>query len=363
MIWLDKQNITWSLLGLAACVSSACVQTDDVLPEIDSAVSIAPMVDIVPTGERDLVADAQWHTVFFDDFEGDALDRSKWTPEVSCWGGGNNERQCYTDRPENVSVDNGLLRLIAKPEIHTGPLYPPAIANASNETKTQSHTSGKVSTRGLAAYKYGRYSARIKLPEGQGIWPAFWMMSETEPYGAWPLSGEIDIMEAVNLETPCEQCKGGIERHTSGALHYGAAIPDNDYLFQKTGGDREIGPSKEWRVYSVEWAEGVIQWLVDGDVYMRLDSDDWHTASPAAEGRPHAPFDQAFYVMINFAVGGNLPERSNGAGFDPESFPAELQVDWVRIEQCREDWETGLPCLSEHDGLEKPRGPWEVQAR
>jgi beta-glucanase (GH16 family) len=303
-----------------------------------------------------------WRVVWADEFDGDALDRTKWSPEEACWGGGNNERQCYTDRAANIRVENGMLRLIAKRERFTGPMYPDALEHLGAERKFRWYTSGKVRTRGLAAWKYGRISARMKLPAGQGTWPAFWMMPEADLYGPWPLSGELDIMEAVNLETLCADCPGGVERRTSGAVHFGAPQPENTYLFGKTVGADTPGPSEEWRVYSVEWAEGVIQWFVDDQIFLRVTSDQWFTTSPQAEGRPYAPFDQPFHVMFNLAVGGNLAEKSNKGGFDPKSFPSELLVDWVRVEQCADDV-TGRSCLSKQDWSGKPQGPWETMAR
>ncbi len=305
---------------------------------------------------------AQWQLVWSDEFDGDALDRSKWVPEESCWGGGNNERQCYTDRRENISVSDGILRLKARAETFTGRLLPVGMAGAPGGERRQSYTSGKLRTLGLAGWTYGRFSARMKLPEGQGTWPAFWMMPVEGAYGTWPLSGEIDIMEAINLETPCAECPGGVERRTSGALHFGDQIPDNTYLYLNTSGEDDVGPSNDWRVYSVEWAEGVIQWFVDGEIFMRIESDDWFTAAPGAEGRPHAPFDQPFYLNVNLAVGGNLSEKKNGGGFDPSSFPADLKVDWVRVEQCHAD-ATGRACLTQADWDGVPEGPWETQAR
>lgn len=298
-----------------------------------------------------------WTTVWFDDFEGRELDRSRWAPEESCWGGGNNERQCYTDREDNVRVEDGVLRLIAKKETFEGPLYPDGMPGGGRAT--QAYTSGKVRTRGLAGWTYGRFSARMKLPPGQGAWSAFWMMPADDIYGGWPLSGEIDIMEAVNLETPCTECSGGAERRTSGALHFGDTIPGNTYLFQKAQGKPAASPAGEWRVYSLEWGEGVLQWFVDGEMFMRITSDEWYTASPQAEGRPFAPFDQPFYMALNLAVGGNLPEKSNGGGFDPEAFPAELLVDWVRVETCAGDDATGLGCLSRQPWSGELMGPWE----
>ncbi|GAB5457903.1 MAG: glycoside hydrolase family 16 protein [Henriciella sp.] len=305
---------------------------------------------------------ADWQIVWQDDFEGDKLDRTKWAPEVSCWGGGNDERQCYTDRPENIYLQDGALHLKAQAEEYTGPVFPPEIKADLGSERTQTYTSGKVRTRELASWKYGRFSARMKLPEGQGTWPAFWMMSAENVYGTWPLSGEIDIMEAVNLETPCSECPGGIERRTSGALHFGNAIPDNTYLYLNRPGSDAIGPSNQWRTYSVEWAEGVFQWFVDDEIFMRIESDDWFTGSPKAKDRPYAPFDQPFYLMLNLAVGGNLAEQKNGGGFDPSAFPAELLIDWVKVEQCPSD-ATGRSCLTSTNWSGTPQGPWETQAR
>ena len=322
----------------------------------------SPMEGLAATGNEGATKPL-WELVWLDEFEGDGLDRSLWKPEESCWGGGNNERQCYTDRETNIRVEDGVLRLIAEAETFTGPLYPEGMHGAPGGETTQAYTSGKIRTLGLGEWKYGRFSARLKLPAGQGAWPAFWMMPARAVYGDWPLSGELDVMEAVNLETPCEDCVDGVERRTSGAVHFGGHAPDNTYLFNKTAGDRTPGPSEEWRVYSVEWAEGVMQWLVDGEVFLRLTSDEWFTEAPEAEGRPHAPFDQPFYLMLNLAVGGNLAEKSNGGGFDPDTFPAELQADWVRVEQCTADIETGRACLSRQDWDGVPMGPWEKQAR
>lgn len=308
------------------------------------------------------MAALDWQTVWQDDFDDETLDRVKWAPEVSCWGGGNDERQCYTDRPENVYLEDGALHLKAQEEDYTGPRFPADIQADLGGERTQTYTSGKVRTRELASWKYGRFSARMKLPEGQGTWPAFWMMPAENVYGTWPLSGEIDIMEAVNLETPCAECPGGVERRTSGALHFGRAIPNNTYLYLNRPGGDAIGPSSEWRTYSVEWAEGVFQWFVDDEIFMRIESDDWFTGSPRANKRPHAPFDQPFYLMLNLAAGGNLAEQKNGGGFDPGAFPSELVIDWVKVEQCPGD-ATGRSCLTQTSWSGTPKGPWETQAR
>lgn len=306
--------------------------------------------------------DGEWHTVWLDEFDSGSLDRSKWVPEVSCWGGGNNERQCYTDRLENVEVKDGVLHLKARKETYTAQRFPDGMPGAPGGELTQTYTSGKVRTKGLASWQYGRFSARLKLPKGQGTWPAFWMMSADDTYGNWPLSGEIDIMEAINLDTPCDECPNGVERRTSAALHFGDAIPDNTYLYLDTTYDGAVSPSDEWRVYSVEWAEDQMQWFVNDQLFLRIESGDWFTAGPNADGRAHAPFDQPFYLMLNLAVGGNLAENKNGRGFDSDSFPTALLVDWVKVEQCGGD-PSGRACLTDAEWTGTPRGPWETLAR
>lgn len=280
-----------------------------------------------------------WTLVWSDEFDGATLDRTKWRPEVSCWGGGNEERQCYTDRAANVSVRGGHLRLTARAEAFEGPLMPPELSDGQRRTKRQAFTSGKVRTKDLHAWRYGRISARMRLPGGQGTWPAFWMMPNDPAYGGWPQSGEIDIMEAVNLGTPCAACAGGIETRTSAAIHFGAAWPDNAFVTAMAPESASAAPHQAWRTYAVEWGEGRIQWFVDGELFMRADAEDWN-------GTDGAPFDQPFYAMLNLAVGGRMSEQANGMGFDPNAFPASLLVDWVRVEACEGD-ETARACMSE----------------
>ncbi|WOI52660.1 glycoside hydrolase family 16 protein [Parvularcula sp. LCG005] len=311
------------------------------------------------TAAEDAAAsEAEWQTVWADEFDGDALDRSKWAPEESCWGGGNFERQCYTGRDENIRVDDGMLILSARAEKFTGPIHPPELRQPGEGTVEKSYTSGKVRTKDLASWTYGRFSARMKLPEGQGTWPAFWMMPEGAEYGRWPLSGEIDIMEGVNLRTPCAECPGGTELRTIAALHFGELPPKNTYLATKTTGEDGIDPVADWHVYSVEWGQDRIQWFVDDTIFIRLEADDWFSAAENATG-PGAPFDKPFYLMLNLAVGGLLPENENGEGFDPASIPADFQIDWVRVEQCKGDEETGMACLSDAPWAGSVRGPSE----
>lgn len=285
-----------------------------------------------------------WVFVWGDEFAGAVLDRNKWEPEVSCWGGGNNEHQCYTDRPENIRIEDGVLKLIARPERFRGPSLPQGVEDRGPNV-TRDYTSGKVRTRNKASWKYGRMSARIKLPKGQSTWPAFWMMPEDDVYGSWPLSGEIDIMEAINLGAACDDCDDSdVEIRTSGALHFGKTWPDNEFVTQSRSLEN-LRAIDEFHEFALEWGEGKMNWFVDGELFFTATTDDWYTTSVSASENANAPFDQAFHLMFNLAVGGRYPDMNNEKKFNPSSFPNELWVDWVRVYQCKADQETGRACL------------------
>ena len=291
-----------------------------------------------------------WNQIWSDEFDGTELNSTRWEVEESCWGGGNEERQCYTDRDRNVEVINGLLRLKAYPETYTGPEFPQGWPGGRGGQITQDYTSGKVRTRELADWTYGRFSARIKLPKGQGTWPAFWMLPADNVYGTWAASGEIDIMEAVNLGAQCNSCDGFGENRAVGSLHYGGEFPANTFSSQRTpipGG--EVGLD-QYHVYAIEWGEGRINWFLDGEKYATLNAPDWFSGGIDASINPNAPFDQDFYLMLNLAVGGNFPENTNENRFDAASFPTEILVDWVRVYQCEFDGTTGRSCMDGEGG-------------
>lgn len=287
-----------------------------------------------------------WELVWSDEFDGEALDPANWQPEVSCWGGGNNERQCYTDRAENIRVKDGLLHLLARKERFTGPDRPPEIAANPNPQTSQPFTSGKVRTRGLASWRYGRVEFRAKVPAGQGTWPAVWMMPAEDHYGGWPLSGEIDILEAVNLGASCAACTGHVgENRTLSALHFGDSPPRNAHIDQRVALPDGALPSDDFHVWTLEWARGLMRFYLDGRMYWQVTADQWRTASPKARGNAVAPFDQTFYLMANLAIGGRLAEENNDKGVAPDVVPAGFAIDWVRVYQCSEDRATGLGCM------------------
>jgi beta-glucanase (GH16 family) len=240
--------------------------------------------------------------VWSDEFNDTALDTNTWEPMIGNGqaygipGWGNNELQYYTDRPENVFVSGGNLHIIARAESFEGYDY----------------TSARLRTKNRQDFLYGKMAARIKLPQGQGIWPAFWMLPTDSPYGGWAASGEIDIVESVN--TPLD---------IHGTIHFGDNWPGN----ASAGDSFSYGSNfaDDFHVYAIEWDEDVIRWYVDGILYLTLTSTQWW--SNAAPGNPRAPFDHPFHFLLNVAVGGNWPGPPNGS----TSFPQEMLVDWVRV--------------------------------
>ena len=305
---------------------------------------VLPTPEKPPEGPDFHPQDSGWSLVWSDEFSGDALDGTKWKPEQSCWGGGNQELQCYTDSEKNVQVKNGQLRLIALAETVEGTTFPPELQLPPSRNK-QPFSSGKVRTRGLADWKYGRFEMRAKLPKGQGTWPAFWMLPTDNVYGVWPLSGEIDILESVNLGANCPTCPNGVEDRTSSALHFGDLAPKNDRFEQRTRSTGGENPGDGFHVFAAEWGEGLIKFFVDGELHMTALPENWYTAAPEAEGRPYAPFDQDFYLMLNLAIGGSYPSQANESGVAEDLAPVEFLVDWVRVYECAEDAETGLACM------------------
>lgn len=293
---------------------------------------------------------AGWSLVWSDEFDGDVIDRSKWDFDINCWGGGNNERQCYTDSERNASVDGGVLVITARKEKSTGPAFPPYLAAQQRDPDakaTKPFSSARIVTRGKASWKYGKIEVRAALPQGQGTWPAIWMLPEDNVYGGWARSGEIDILEAVNLGVECpadKGCEEGGENTILGTLHFGGGWPDNAL----TSTEIPYPPVLDggFHTFGIEWGEGIITWSVDGQVYATKRAGDWYTTST---DDPNAPFNQRFHLLLNLAIGGGLPEERAIGGVDEIGFPKRMMVDWVRVWQCAEDTATGRSCILGRD--------------
>lgn len=297
-----------------------------------------------PGTARIPATESGWKLVWADEFSGSAVDRERWQFDVDCWGGGNNERQCYTADPRNASVEGGVLRITARKESHTGPAYPPHVKASMPDPDalaTKPYTSARLVTRGKAAWKYGRIEVRAKLPQGQGTWPAIWMLPEGNAYGTWASSGEIDIMEAVNLGVVCAKCPGGREATILGTLHFGGLWPDNALRSAEMHAPEVLDG---FHTFGIVWAPGSIEWTLNGAVFARQQPGDWWSAGSAD---PLAPFDQPFHLILNLAIGGGLPEERGLGGVDESGFPKSLEVDWVRVWQCQPEAASAASCTGE----------------
>ncbi len=258
----------------------------------------------------------QWKLVWSDEFNGEGLDLNKWSYELgnAYNGWGNYEAQYY--QKENVYVTDGKLVIEAKREDVDGCQY----------------TSGRIRTvtedgEVLFSTKYGKIEARISMPAMAGMWPAFWMMPVENKYGQWPLSGEIDIVEA----------RGRIDNEINGTIHYGEALPNNKQSGTKYTLKKDT--IKDFHVYAVEWTPDEIKWLIDGEVYGT--SSNWYTVDKNEEVLDYpAPFDQSFYLLLNLAVGGTYDE---GVMPEEDMVSEKMYVDYVRVYES----ETGYPEFSE----------------
>ena len=231
---------------------------------------------------------ANFHTITMqDEFDQDGAPNSSiWTYDIGGNGWGNNELQYYTDRSQNVAVQNGYLIITAEKE----------------NFEEASYTSARILSKGLFEQAYGRFEARIKLPWGQGIWPAFWLLGGDIDTNNWPNCGEIDIAEHV----------GNNPNTILGTLHYPGNSGGN------ANGDETVisNATSEFHDYEVQWTDSSIKFYVDGL--------EFHTFINSS----NVPFNQDFFLILNTAMGGNL-----GGVIDPDFDQSTFEVDYIRVYQ------------------------------
>jgi len=266
-----------------------------------------------------------WEMIWSDEFDGVELNSENWNIQqgdgsahgLDRWG--NNELQWYW--ADNVTVEDGNLIIAAKQQQLTSG-FP--------------YTSGRIRSNGKVDIKYGRVEARLQVPAGQGLWSAFWMLPTDSPYGGWASSGEIDIMEAIN--------PGSADKNQFGTLHHGFPWPLNEY----SGQVFDTAPEDGFHTYAIEWERDEIRWYIDDVNYNTVKSNHWFSYYYAGqdmgyvEGSSTAPFDVDFHILLNLAVGGNLP----GPVAWNTNFPAEMLVDYVRVFSCDTGNEDGTGCAS-----------------
>jgi beta-glucanase (GH16 family) len=245
-------------------------------------------------------AGASWVLTWSDEFDGadgSAPDPKKWTAESGGGGWGNRELEYYTARQANTRVEKGNLVIEARQENFTGP-----------DGVSREYTSARLKTEKFFAQKYGKFEARIRIPKGQGMWPAFWMLGDDFPAVGWPACGEIDIMENIGPEPG--KVHGTIHGPGySGDDSLGApyALPSGNF-------------ADDYHVFGVEWEPKEIRFYVDGHLY--------ETREPAdLPGGTRWAFDHPFYLILNVAVGGKWPGNPDTS----TKFPQQMLVEYVRV--------------------------------
>jgi beta-glucanase (GH16 family) len=245
--------------------------------------------------------DTQWQLVWSDEFNGpdrSLPDPAKWNIEVTGNGFGNEELEYYTARPENLHIDKGNLVITARKESFTG-----------SDGVTREYTSARINTAKKFDQQYGRFEARIKIPKGQGMWPAFWLLGSNRGEVGWPACGEIDIVENVGFE-PAK---------VHGSLHGPKYSGENPL----TGALTLPEPKRfadDFHVFAVEWEPKAIRFYVD-DVHYETQTPD------NIPSHKRWVFDHPFFVILNLAVGGKWPGNPDAT----TEFPATMLVDYVRV--------------------------------
>ncbi len=247
------------------------------------------------------VARDGWTLTWSDEFngpDGSAIDSSKWVQEVGGGGWGNNELEYYTARPQNSFIQDGNLVIKAVEEKYTG-----------SDKVSRPYTSARLKTQGKFSQMYGRFEARIKIPRGQGIWPAFWMLGDDIDKVQWPTCGEIDIMENIGKEP--NMVHGTIHGpgYSGGA---GIGLPLATAVDQKF--------ADEFHVYAVEWEPKEIRFYVDEFLYAT------RTPADLPKGAKWV-YDHPFFIILNVAVGGGWPGNPDATTV----FPQTMLVDYVRV--------------------------------
>ncbi len=274
----------------------------------DSASSFA-IYDVIVETDDECTPPDDYVLVWADEFDGTQIDPDNWWHQIGTGsdyglgGWGNGELQYYTDSPNNSYVEDGFLVIQARKENFGGRQY----------------TSARLISAGRRAFAFGKVQARMKIPTGQGLWPAFWMMPENYPYaGGWPAAGEIDIMESVNLASA-----------VCGHLHFGSVDP---YVRNSDGGWFYTEPvtaqqfANEFHVFTMEWTPDFVKWYVNDQLYLTSSASVWWTQF---SDNPAAPFDKPFHIIMNIAIGGGFP----GYEVSDEMFPHKWWIDWIRVYQ------------------------------
>jgi beta-glucanase (GH16 family) len=246
-----------------------------------------------------------WQLTWSDEFnapDGSAVDPTKWGFDTGGSGWGNQELEYYTSGTANAVIENGALVITATPV---------GASSYSCWNGPCQYTSARLNTSGKFSQQYGRFEARIRIPEGQGVWPAFWLLGENIGTAGWPACGEIDIMENI----------GSTPDTTYGTTHGPGpgSYPDDGLSGPFDGG---VPMGNAFHVYATEWSAASVSFYVDGTLYWTV------TPSQLPSGATWV-WNQPFFILLNFAVGGSWPGSPNAS----TSWPQQMIVDYVRVYQ------------------------------
>lgn len=260
---------------------------------------------------RVMIPSNKWVKVWADEFDGKNLNFSKWEKVENNYGGGNNERQAYRTEDKYCFVKGGHLNIAVYRDPHT-----------TSDGKTQPYSSARIRSLKRGDWKYGKFEIRAKVPNGQGIWPAVWMLPSQQKYGIWAASGEIDILES----------RGSAVEETTGAIHFGGKWPNNKYLSHRYPLPNNT-TSEAFHTYKIEWNKEQIKWYVDDQLCQLRKKEEWF--SDGAKTNASAPFDQLFHLIINVAVDGRFFEKTKQKVdlLPASAFPQVLKIDFVRVYQ------------------------------
>ena len=236
----------------------------------------------------------EWALVWEDAFDITALNQDNWSFDIGTGnnGWGNNELQYYTDRPENIRIEDGILVIEARKESYKGSDY----------------TSARIKTENKQSWTYGKIEARIKLPQGKGIWPALWMLGDSFNTIGWPYCGEIDIVEMIGGDVNDSICHGTIHWYKDGWKYTGGKATLSSGIF-----------ADDYHIFGIEWDKGAIRWFLDGEQY--------HAENITHEHQ--SELHDNFFIILNCAVGGNWPGKPSQSTI----FPQKMYIDWVRVYQ------------------------------
>ena len=250
--------------------------------------------------DNDYHPGADWTLVWTDEFDKGVIDSSNWNLQLVEAGRFNDEWQRYTNSSDNAYVENNCLVIKA---IHE-----------SNKHGMNQYTSARLNTANKQSWKYGKIVARIKLPKGNGIWPAFWMLganiNENGGDTPWPQSGEIDIMEFYGSKD-----NAVVEAN----IHYADAAGNHEHMGAVAYKLEQGIFAEDFHVFELEWDSEGFTWLVDGEKY----------AATYINDKERSEFQKEFFILLNLAVGGTYAGRPD----DTTKFPQHMYVDWVRVYQ------------------------------